>query len=106
MQAESTIEIAINAAYNGCSEEDIAFASSRLVPEPLIPVMTPIGLPQERFKSIERTGVICTEDRSITPEFQKKRYEEAGCNTKILASGHSPFFSKASELTQILANTF
>jgi len=75
-----------------------------LVPEPLIPVMTPIVLPQEKFKSVERIGIVCTEDQAITPEYQKKMYEEAGCKIRTLNSGHSPFFSKASELTQILSN--
>jgi pimeloyl-ACP methyl ester carboxylesterase len=51
--------------YNGCSKKDIAFAKKHIVPQPVMPLGVPIQLNPEHGKSVERIGIVCTEDRSL-----------------------------------------
>jgi pimeloyl-ACP methyl ester carboxylesterase len=88
--------------YNGCSKKDIAFAKKRIVPQPVKPLGAPIELNQTYGKSVERIGIVCTEDRSLSPGFQERMYAQAGCKITHLASGHMPLFSKAKEVSEIL----
>lgn len=88
--------------YNGCDAADIEFAQQHVVPQPVLPFTAPIDIPLEHFKKIGRLGIVCTEDRSLTPAFQEKMYHDAGCAVIRLQSGHAPFFSKPQELGDLL----
>lgn len=87
---------------NGCDKEDISFAKRHVVPQPLLPFTEPISLEKEHYRKVDRTGIVCTQDRSLSPTIQQKMYERAGCRIKFLDSGHAPYFSRAEELSEIL----
>jgi hypothetical protein len=103
MHIELNIDKIDEVLFNGCEKDDIAYAKKRLVPQPFIPFTESIIIKQENFKKVDRVGVVCTEDRSLSPSFQVKMYKDAGCRTVFLKSGHAPYFSKAEELTKILS---
>lgn len=87
--------------YNGCSEEDTAYARSRVVPQSILPIDAPLRrLPG---RSVRCIGVVCQRDRALTPAFQENMYRRAGCEEiRYLDSGHAPFFSRPRELADIL----
>lgn len=88
--------------YNGCEKSDIAYAKQNIVPQPLLPFTEPIIIKQEIFKKVDRVGIVCTEDNSLSPAFQEKMYKDGGCRIEYLESGHAPYFSKAEELGGML----
>jgi hypothetical protein len=88
--------------YNGCEEGDIAYAKKHIVNQPLIPFTEPIIIKQENYKKVDRVGIVCSDDKSLSPVFQEKMYKDAGCRLEFLKSGHAPYFSKAEELSKIL----
>lgn len=90
--------------YNGCQKEDIEYAKKHIVPQPLIPMITPLQLDKSSYKTVPRIGIVCTDDKSITPKFQEQMYRDAGCKPYYIKSGHAPFFSNADELCSILTN--
>jgi hypothetical protein len=51
---------------------------------------------------MDRIGVVCTIDRSLSPSFQEKMYKEAGCKIEFIESGHAPYYSNVTELSKIL----
>ena len=87
---------------NGCSKDDIEFVKERMVPQSIIPIGTPIKL-SGKFNH-QRIGIICTEDKCLTPEQQKRMYLRAECKIEYLESGHTPFFAKPDELCNIIMN--
>lgn len=89
--------------YHDCNEEDIAYAMSRLTPQPLELLNTPVAITAERFGSIPRVYIECTDDHAISVELQRDMVV-ASPVTKIISmnSSHSPFFSKPRELARIL----
>lgn len=86
--------------YNGCRAEDVQIAKSKVVPQSVIPIGTPIRI--KHRKDMRRIGIICTNDKSLTPATQERMYRAAGCELRYLESGHAPFFSHDNELTDIL----
>jgi hypothetical protein len=93
-------ELSKEVIFNECSAEDIQYAQERIVPQPVIPLSTPIIL--EKNDDVKRVGIVCTKDKSLTPALQEKMYARANCEITYLDSGHAPFFSKAEELSRIL----
>jgi len=89
--------------YNGCSSADIALAKSNVVPQPVIPLGTAIRIVNTR--KVRRIGVVCKDDKSLTPATQERMYRCAQCEIKYLNSGHAPFFSHANELSKLLMET-
>jgi hypothetical protein len=93
-------ELSKEVIFNECSAEDIQYAQERIVPQPVIPLSTPIIL--EKNDDVKRVGIVCTKDKSLTPALQEKMYARANSEITYLDSGHAPFFSKAEELSRIL----
>lgn len=91
------------AFYGECSEEDLALARLMLLPEPVRPCATPVQVSDARFGRVPRVYIECLRDRAIPPALQKKMYTEVPCR-KVLSidTDHSPFFSRAQELTEHL----
>lgn len=85
---------------NGCSKEDIKFVKERMVPEPIIPFGTPVKLSGKIDHN--KIGIICTDDKNLTPEQQKRMYLRAKCKLEYLESGHAPFFANPDELCNII----
>lgn len=88
--------------YHDCPPEAVAFATPRLCPESTAASGTAIAL-TERSQSLPRSYVICTQDRAIPPEFQRKmaaRFDPQ--DVHALDSSHSPFFSMPDRLAALL----
>jgi pimeloyl-ACP methyl ester carboxylesterase len=80
--------------YADCSEEDIALAQARLVPEATQPFSAPPSLSAERFGAVAKSAVICTQDRALGPRLQRAMAGRAGCEPiGELDCGHAPFFA-------------
>ena len=76
--------------------------------EPLATAVRPSAVTRERYGSVARHYVRCTEDRAITPagqDYMIANMDEAvGGPTAVstLACSHSPFLSRPGELAEIL----
>ncbi len=86
-----------------CSDEDIEWAKSLLVPEPLAPSVTPIHTTVENYGRIPRVYIESLRDRAISPSIQKKMYTALPCQKIIsMETGHASFFSAPEELVRHL----
>ncbi len=93
--------------YADCTEEDFTKARSRLRPDPMAPLITPLRAGSARSAAlaaaIPRVYIGCAKDRAVTPQLQRRMYERAGCHAVYsLDTGHSPFLSAPDELVQHL----
>jgi pimeloyl-ACP methyl ester carboxylesterase len=89
--------------YADCSDEDIEFAKSHLVPQALAPLATPVSTTEENFGRVPRVYISCLRDKAISPPIQEKLYKALPCEKVIhLDTSHSPFFSASEELAKHL----
>ena len=89
--------------YADCSAADLALARALVRPEPIEPLSTPVGITDERFGSVRRVFVRCTEDGAITDQKQREMVETRGCDVELeLNASHSPFLSVPSETAERL----
>jgi pimeloyl-ACP methyl ester carboxylesterase len=99
-----------SAFFGDVSDADFAnFAPTLHCDEPLSAVLRPSAVTAARFGAIPRHYIRCTEDQAITLEgqdFMIGAMDQAIGNKTIqhtLQSSHSPFLSRAAELTTSLA---
>ena len=91
------------AFYADCAAEDRALARSLVRPEPMDPISTPVTATDERFGSVRRVYVGCTEDRAITRAQQEAAVEERGVDLELtLEASHSPFLSMPRRTADVL----
>ncbi|HEY7418608.1 MAG TPA: alpha/beta fold hydrolase [Ktedonobacteraceae bacterium] len=97
--------------YADCTDEDAAWATSLLVPEPLLaPTQgelssTPPSAETER-NSISRAYIECLRDKALGPITQKKMYTALPCQEVYsLQTSHSPFLSAPEQLVACLIDT-
>lgn len=89
--------------YADCSDDDVAFAQERLCLQPTAAMGAPPKLSVERFGSVSRHYIECTEDAALPVEGQRKQYAASPCeNVYTLDSSHSPFFSLPESTCSIL----
>jgi pimeloyl-ACP methyl ester carboxylesterase len=89
--------------YADCSAGDVALARALVRPEPLAPLSAPVSISEERFETVRRAYVRCTEDRAITIEQQRAMIEDRGCDAALtLEASHSPFLSMPGETAETL----
>jgi len=89
--------------YADCSDEDVEFAKSRLVPDPVAASITPVSTTKENFGRVGRVYISCLRDKTISPSKQKKMYQALPCEKVIsMDTSHSPFFSAPEELANHL----
>lgn len=89
--------------YTDCSDEDVAYARERLVPQAIAPLATPVHVSAERWGRIPRVYIECLHDRTISPTAQKRMYSAMpGTPVLSLHTGHSPFFSAPQALADHL----
>jgi pimeloyl-ACP methyl ester carboxylesterase len=89
--------------YHDCSEEDARRAEAMLVPEPMAPFVTPVGVTEQRFGRVPRAYIVCRQDRAIPPSLQSRMSEAVPCHELYdLDTSHSPFFSAPRELAQLI----
>jgi pimeloyl-ACP methyl ester carboxylesterase len=96
-------EVVRDAFYGRCTDADATFASARLSPEPLKPLVTPLDITMERYGRVPRAYVETTFDRVITPAAQRRMREALPCDPVFtLDTDHSPFLSQPESLARIL----
>ena len=96
-------DAAKDAFYGDCSEEDVENAKERLIPQPLAPLATPVGVSEENFGRVRRAYIECLQDRAIGPATQKRMYTELPCEKVVsMETSHSPFLSAPEELVRHL----
>lgn len=88
--------------YHDCDDHITELSKLLLSHEPVESGITPLQLTEERFGSVPRYYIECTQDRAVTPFIQRKMYEETPCKKVFsMNSSHSPFFSQPEELTSL-----
>lgn len=92
------------AFYSGCSAEAAEWATSLLVPEPVLSFKTPVATSDNNFGRIPRLYVSCTRDRTVPPALQAAMLEKTPCRVALMDCDHSPFLSAPQELAGILCS--
>lgn len=91
------------ALYGRCTDADVEFAQSRLSPEPLKPLVTPLDVTPERFGRVPRAYVETRFDNVITHAAQARMQAALPCDPVFtLETDHSPFLSQPEALARIL----
>jgi pimeloyl-ACP methyl ester carboxylesterase len=89
--------------YHDCSEADQRWATSMLTPQPLAPLATALALTNDKFGTVPRSYVACTDDRAIAIGMQRDMIAASGVERVLeLDASHSPFLSKPDELAALL----
>lgn len=89
--------------YGDCSETDLDWVRSRLVPEPVRPSLGKVQLSPERFQSVPRSYIRCTLDRGLSIEMQDRLIERQPCaRIATLETSHSPFLSRPDQFAAAL----
>jgi pimeloyl-ACP methyl ester carboxylesterase len=89
--------------YNRTPETFVQVARQNMVAEPAAAFVTPVRLSKERFGTVPRTYIECSEDRAIPLTTQRAMQEAMpGAHVERLESDHSPFFSMPAELVRCL----
>ncbi len=90
--------------YSDCTEEDMEWAQSLLVPQPVGPLVSPMRITDENYGRVPRVYIECTLDNAVSPEFALAMYTAMPCGEVIaMYTGHSPFLSAPGELANHLA---
>jgi pimeloyl-ACP methyl ester carboxylesterase len=98
-------EAAAEIFYHDCPEADAAEAQALLVREPLSVVETRVRVTGDRYGTIPRTYIECTEDRALGPDLQRRMHGATPCTVLTLPTGHSPFFAAPAEVVDHLIST-
>ena len=92
------------AFYGNCTDEDVAFAESRLVPQSGAPFGAQVETTPERWGRIPRYYIECARDRAITLRLQREMQETSPCQqTFSIDTDHSPFLSAPEQLADIFS---
>lgn len=95
-------EAAVEGFYHRCDPVDAKDAASRLVPEPLPPVLEIVRVTGSRFGSLRKTYIGSREDRAVPWQLQRDMSEAAGAEFVELDADHSPFMSATNDLIAAL----
>ncbi|KQB38313.1 alpha/beta fold hydrolase [Flavobacterium aquidurense] len=95
-------EIYKEGLYHDCEDSITQMAKLLLSHEPIATGITPLELSEDKYGSVRRFYIECTEDKAVTPFIQRKMYTETICEKVYsMPTSHSPFFSKPEELSTI-----
>lgn len=95
-------EAAVEGFYHRCDPADATVAASRLVPEPLPPVVEMVRVTGSRFGAVPKTYIGSREDRAVPWQMQRDMSERAGAHFIELDADHSPFMSATNDLIAAL----
>ena len=96
-------EIYKEGLYHDCDDNILKLAKLLLSHEPVESGITALQLSDEKFGSVRRFYIECTEDKAVTPFIQQMMYKETLCEKVYqIPTSHSPFFSQP----QMLSNLF
>jgi len=89
--------------YADCPAEDLAFARTRLGPEPLGVMFQAVHVTAERFGRVPRAYIHCSRDVALPLFVQEQMVAASPCGTVLtLPTGHSPFFAAPEALAEQL----
>jgi len=88
--------------YQDVSPEDRYRAMERLRPQPIAISTTPVTLTEERFGSVPRWYIECTQDRAVLIARQRAIVKQVPCKVITMECGHTPFYSQPWELAEHL----
>jgi pimeloyl-ACP methyl ester carboxylesterase len=95
--------VAAEAFYHDCPPAEAAAAGRRLVPNPMLPLATPLALTAARFGRVPRVYVECLRDRAVGLDLQRRMHGALPCRTvRALDTGHSPFYAAPRALVDML----
>ena len=95
-------EIYKEGLYHDCDDSITQLAKLLLSHEPVASGITPLALSEEKYGSVPRFYIECTEDKAVTPFIQRKMYTETICEKVYsMPTSHSPFFSQPEELSAL-----
>jgi pimeloyl-ACP methyl ester carboxylesterase len=99
MPAESARE----AFYGLCSSKQVAWATERIRPQPVVPFVTPVALDGSEAGRPPRAYVISAQDRALPTALQRRLVaDNPDLEVAELDADHSPFLSRTSELAAAL----
>jgi hypothetical protein len=90
----------VDALYHDCSPEDVAFALAHLGPQS-VSELSGVAT-RAAWQDIPSTYVVCTEDRAVAPELQRR----LAARTRDVVewpTSHSPFLSRPELVVDLLA---
>lgn len=91
--------------YNDCSDDDIEWAKSMLVPQPTGPLMDPLQTTEEKFGRVPKVYIECLRDGANRLQYQREMQVNIPCErTLSLDTGHSPFLSAPEDLVRHLVS--
>jgi pimeloyl-ACP methyl ester carboxylesterase len=91
------------AFYADCSDDDVAWATSRLRPDPLLPLVQ--RFPAHRDLTMPRVYIECAFDKAISLPRQRAMYRRFPFDRVIsMDTDHSPFLSAPELLAEHLAS--
>lgn len=100
--AFTSLEAATAIFYADCSPADAAWAYERLRPLRNASLWDR-PYPLERWPAVPVTGIACTEDRAIYPDYQRAALRQRfGVDPVELPGEHSPFLADPARLAQVL----
>lgn len=99
-QVRTDPEIAASIFYNRCTPDTVAWAVPRLR-EMSIASLVPSPSGTIAWREVPSTYIVCTDDRVMSPEVQRKMAANATSRLEIDAD-HSPFLSKPEELADLI----
>ena len=102
METEEDFVAIWNYFYSGADRADALWAARQIKPQPLHCLATPNRLTEERYGSVGRSYVLCTNDHCMDTALQRAMLEKVPCKVYQLESGHSPFLTHPKELADIL----
>lgn len=88
--------------FGDCHDEVAARALAQIGPQPVLPFLAPVELP-DGGPSVPCFYVVAGRDRAIPPALQRRMAAEGGATVLTeLDGGHSPFLSRPDELAAAL----
>lgn len=92
----------IDIFYGMCSEEDANDALSKLSAEPALPHTEKLTLSEQNWERVKKRYIICTQDKAISPDDQRKMAQAYVEDIVSIEADHSPFFSATDALVRAL----
>ncbi|MCG7622097.1 alpha/beta fold hydrolase [Epibacterium sp. Ofav1-8] len=88
--------------YHDCPPDAVSFALDHICPQPIRPQATPLTVP-DRWSSLPKHYIRCTQDRTIPPEYQASMTADwPDAQVHVLDSAHSPFFAAPGPLARLI----
>lgn len=99
--ATINFEVATDALYHDCSQEDINFAKANLCAQSVAVLATPVKVSEEIYEKIPKIYILCTKAKDLD---KSKVATNMPCEkVYTIDSSHSPFFSQPKKLAKILS---